>query len=265
MRSLIFYFGHFYLLLLLITKDKNGGEKELFKEQKWKGIDVAIVVTSYISLELFMKMLFSITGFKSIDKQILQLVLPKNQLILYTILYNLILLIILIAIFKLRFKQGISALGIKKKDLIKNIELGLVFPFIYLIVFFILLLIRGPNINIYETEPIKQIKNLTNILDYAVYFVFIVILGPILEEIIHRGVLYSPYRKKYGPKKAIIITSLIFTIGHIRSGPMFLVFIDGIIMGILYERTESLVSTMVFHGTRNLTSILGSYYLYLYY
>lgn len=161
--------------------------------------------------------------------------------------------------------QSISAVGIRKKDLIKNIALGFAFPLIYLIVFFILLLIRGPNINIYETEPIKQIKNLTNILDYALYFFFMVIFGPIVEEIIHRGLLYSPYRKKYGPKKAIIITSLMFSMGHIRFGPIFFSFIDGILMGILYERTESLVSPMVFHGTRNLTSILGSYYLLMYY
>lgn len=108
LKDFIYYFGQLFLLLLLFRKDVNDGGKELFKEQKWKGIDVTIVVISYISLELIMKMLFSITSFKSIYEEILQLVLPKNQLILYTILYKSILLIILIALFRLRFKQGIS-------------------------------------------------------------------------------------------------------------------------------------------------------------
>lgn len=261
-KPFTYYIGQLFLLLLLFRKDVNDGEKELFKEQKWKGIDAAIVILSGNALTFFLYMLFSMESLKFIYRQLFQLVLQKNQVIFYTLIYDSLLSIILVAIIKFGFKQNMSVLGIKRKDLRKNIELGLAFALIFSFVYLIFSLSRETNK--LEIEVIKRINNLNNILDYSLYFFLIVILGPIVEEITYRGILYSPYRKKYGATVAIIITSIFFSIAHTKS-PTVSVVIIGIFLGMLYERTESLISTIVAHSTYNLVNTVGIYYLYNYY
>lgn len=262
LKYFIYYFGQLFLLLLLFRKDVNDGGKELFKEQKWKGIDVTIVILSRNALTLFMYILLSMESLKFIIRQLFQLALQKNQVIFFTLIYDSLLSIILVAIIKFGFKQNISVLGIKRKDLRKNIELGLAFALIFSFVYLIFSLSRETNK--FEIGVIKRINNLTNILDYSLYFFLIAILGPIVEEITYRGILYSPYRKKYDSKVAIIITSIFFSIAHTKS-PTVSVFITGIFLGILYEKTESLISTIVAHSTYNLVNTVGIYYLYNYY
>ncbi len=79
-----------------------------------------------------------------------------------------------------------------------------------------------------------------------------------MEEIVYRGVLYSPFRKKYGPVKAIIIASLFFSLAH----SALIVFFAAIFYTTLYEKTESLVSTFVAHSTDNLLMIATAFYLF---
>ncbi|HIE66095.1 MAG TPA: CPBP family intramembrane metalloprotease [Nitrospiria bacterium] len=42
----------------------------------------------------------------------------------------------------------------------------------------------------------------------------IVILAPLVEELVFRGMLYSPIRKRFGPPKAMLITGVLFSIFH---------------------------------------------------
>lgn len=83
---------------------------------------------------------------------------------------------------------------------------------------------------------------------------FLVILKPLVEEVIFRGLLYGPIRKKTDPVIAALTTSFLFMLSdgsykghHLLSGVLFSYF---------YERTGSLLPGILFHGLINLGSVL---------
>jgi len=84
-----------------------------------------------------------------------------------------------------------------------------------------------------------------------------VILGPVIEEIVFRGFLYGPNRKKIGPAIAIIATSIIFALMH-ESGYVNH-FVSGLLYAYLYERTQSLLPSILFHGLENYVSVVHNY------
>lgn len=252
MKFLIFYaIAQSLLLLFLFKKDKNDGEKELFRDQKWKASDVVIIMLSINILKFLLYYLPAFVPF------IYQLILKKNLLIFHSFISLSLEAIILITLFKFRIKQNIKIIGFKKNNLWKNIGLGIAVAFIMSLISIIIDLATGPDSS--AIEIVREIRNLSGLSDYILYFFVIVILGPIVEESIYRGMLYSPYRKKYGPIKAIIITSLFFSIIHLKVGFGF-VFIYGIVYGALYERTESIVPPIVAHGLSNLIGTLSVLY-----
>lgn len=95
---------------------------------------------------------------------------------------------------------------------------------------------------------------------FILYSFVTVIIAPIAEESLFRGLIYSPLYRKVGRCLAIILSSLIWTHSHFYPLlPSIGVFITGLILGWLYDRSGSLVHPIVFHMFRN--SWILVYYL----
>jgi membrane protease YdiL (CAAX protease family) len=99
------------------------------------------------------------------------------------------------------------------------------------------------------------------------FYSFIYILGalsfgPILEEILFRGIILKGLLYSYSPWKAIILSSVIFGIIHGRPivipGAIFF----GIFLGYVYYKTNSLGITILLHFLTNLFGLIGSYINY---
>lgn len=88
----------------------------------------------------------------------------------------------------------------------------------------------------------------------GVPILFMVVLRPFAEEIVFRGLLYGPIRRKSDPIMAALITSLVFTLadGSIASPHL----LSGLLSAYLYERTEMLYPGMILHGLMNLGSVV---------
>lgn len=80
-------------------------------------------------------------------------------------------------------------------------------------------------------------------------FISLVIIAPIIEEVVFRGILLHRWSYKWNVKKAIIISSLIFAVLH--PDPLG-AFVFGVGMCILYLRTQSLWVPIVCHVVNNL-------------
>lgn len=78
-------------------------------------------------------------------------------------------------------------------------------------------------------------------------FLVIGIVGPIFEEILFRGVLYGAIRKYMSAGWAIITSSFIFALVHYDLGSIFPLFLLGCILALIYERTSSIIPSMVTH------------------
>ena len=80
----------------------------------------------------------------------------------------------------------------------------------------------------------------------------VVVLAPIFEEIIFRGIVFSTLRAKYGLIPSLVGSAAIFALAH-GYGPVafFSVFWSGMLWAWLYERTGSLVPGMCAHAINN--------------
>lgn len=84
-------------------------------------------------------------------------------------------------------------------------------------------------------------------------FISLVIIAPILEEFVFRGLLLHRWNKKWGIKYAIILSSLLFGVMH--PDPIGATAF-GVAMCILYLRTQSLWVPIICHAINNLVAWL---------
>ena len=81
-------------------------------------------------------------------------------------------------------------------------------------------------------------------------FLSLVVFAPLIEEVIFRGVLLHRWAEKWDLKSAVIMTSVLFGIGH--TDPLGS-FVFGVSMCIIYLQTQNLVIPIICHSLYNLT------------
>ena len=81
--------------------------------------------------------------------------------------------------------------------------------------------------------------------------IFVVILSPIVEEIIFRGILLDKLRG-YGDKTAIVFTALTFGLLHGNLSQFFYAFVLGLIFGYIAIKTNTIQYTIILHIIVNL-------------
>ena len=90
-------------------------------------------------------------------------------------------------------------------------------------------------------------------------FLALVILPAILEELLFRGILLDGFSKRMGSWPAVILSSLLF--GAIHGNWLQFIFAStlGLLLGIIYLKTNSILYPILIHGFNNALS----YFMYL--
>lgn len=87
--------------------------------------------------------------------------------------------------------------------------------------------------------------------------ILVVIITPLAEEMLFRGTLFGGLRERYGFWVAAIISSAVFAVMHLNPWSMVCTFIIGMFYALLFEKTGSLVYSMVGHGINNLIAVIS--------
>ncbi len=107
------------------------------------------------------------------------------------------------------------------------------------------------------TVPMSDLSS-DNMLINVLSFAYIVIFGPLLEEIFFRGILFQKLRK-YGDVPTIFITAVLFGLFHMNfvqlPGPI----IFGIAIGIVCSKTNSLWLCWIIHAINNGIAVVYDY------
>ncbi|MBV7272471.1 CPBP family intramembrane metalloprotease [Clostridium sp. PL3] len=143
----------------------------------------------------------------------------------------------------------------KKKSFIFEVPISLILTYIagigmILILLYIVYRINPGIVQNFNKGLKDTYEKAPNSFIMTIDFVDTVLLAPILEEIIFRGILLSKLYNKYGIIRAIIFTSGIFFMIHFRSNPM--TFAIGITNCILVLKYKSLIPAIICHGLNNL-------------
>ena len=82
-----------------------------------------------------------------------------------------------------------------------------------------------------------------------------VVFAPIIEELVFRGVLFNRLKIRIGIVPAMLISSILFAIGH-DFGGIVSAFLFGICMCILYLKTDNILIPMSVHLINNIVATL---------
>ncbi|MEL7144044.1 MAG: CPBP family intramembrane glutamic endopeptidase [Cyanobacteria bacterium J06573_11] len=90
---------------------------------------------------------------------------------------------------------------------------------------------------------------------YSGLMIFLlVVFAPVVEELVFRGILLQRWATKWGLRVGIVGSSVVFGMLHF-SNPVGLT-LFGLVMALLYVRTQSLWVPMVCHALNNLTVVI---------
>jgi len=156
-----------------------------------------------------------------------------------------------------KYFSSLSHLGLKLDNFINNLLLSLfhyigVLPLLFLTIF----------LSIFFTEFFKYKPEPSPLLFFFFYpqpklliflvTIFIVFIGPVIEEIFFRGFCYPALRNRLGPLKAMFLVSFFFALLHMNIIGFLPIFILGLLLVYIYEKTHSLVSSIGIHMLHNL-------------
>jgi len=90
----------------------------------------------------------------------------------------------------------------------------------------------------------------------------IVVIAPIVEEITFRGFIFGGLKNRLGTTWAVVASSVVFALAHTLSvgGSILLLgpslFIAGVALALVYQRTKSLYPGMALHASFNLIAVI---------
>ena len=165
-----------------------------------------------------------------------------------------------ILLVKKKFKRPLTDLGLTQKNFFRDVRTGVlsylvIIPFLLLILFLISLVAQ---ILSYEPTPQRVVEmflreSRTGSLIFFTFFV--ALLGPAIEEIFFRGFAYKAFRASSGVGRAMVVSALIFAAMHMNVVAFLPIFVLGLFLAYLYERTGSLVPSMTAHMLHNLLMV----------
>ncbi|WP_299581419.1 type II CAAX endopeptidase family protein [uncultured Sunxiuqinia sp.] len=153
----------------------------------------------------------------------------------------------------------IIAYGIHRKKKQEEFKLGKELS--YVPFSFLPLAILGTFALFFLIDPLEQLLPLphsfqeffVNLLSLKGYsFLIIVILAPLVEEILFRGIILKSFLNKYSPLQSILLTAFLFGAIHFNINQLVSGLLAGVFLGYLYWQTQSLslciLSHMIYNG-----------------
>lgn len=93
-------------------------------------------------------------------------------------------------------------------------------------------------------------------IDPIFMFLGVVLIGPICEEIVFRGIILEGLLKNYSHQKAVVFSAVIFGLIHLIPIQVINAFFMGIVLGWIYLKTRSLWVCIALHVINNGLSVL---------
>lgn len=181
----------------------------------------------------------------------------QQKLITYSgfIAIEVVVIILILKSVRQYFENGLKGFGLRTKkifsDITKAAEIFIVvWPLVVVALFAVLQIgkmIAGPEFQIERNEGLAVILENDQLSLRILMVFFAVVLTPIFEELVFRGLLQSYLRNlNYGPWQSIFIASIIFSVLHPWMHlPALLVL--SVAMGYAYEKSGSLLRPIFIH------------------
>lgn len=214
--------------------------------------------TSYVDLKFVVKLFFVsvfymlVVGITAFTLAHFSLSLPSTLLTSFVNLAAYILSLSLIIKYATGAPPQNQLLSIKREFSWRLISLA---PILIICTLALYVWIDGITMLMPMPEAVEEIFN--NAIKEDVFSLLtIIIVAPVLEEILCRGIILKGLLKNYSPDNAIGISALFFGAIHLNPWQAIPALIMGIFAGWVFYKTRSVLPGIIIHATVNATSIL---------
>lgn len=147
-----------------------------------------------------------------------------------------------------------SAVGLKKFNIFKGVRyiVGYYLIFLGLVIVFAIV---ASSIGVDAPSASNNESGGSGLLEFMggfwLTFALTVVVAPIIEEVVFRGVLFPAIKKRYGLIAGVVVSSLIFMLVHINPLQMINALPLGMYLAVMYQKTGSIYPGIILHASWN--------------
>ena len=239
--------------LLRLHRGRPGIEGPAEKrEVRWGGTEVAVGFVFLLFSEAIL-----VAGLEVL-RRILGFGAQFSETMVYasSLLRNVLIIFFIGMLIKRRHGSGLKEMGLRFERAGDDLRTGFLGYIAILPPLLLTFAFVGAMLHIFSLEPAPQnvvqvfLKDSTS--SYLVPLtVFVALVGPALEEIFFRGFAYAGLRKRFGVWPSACIASGAFAALHMNAVAFFPIFVLGMFLAYLYERSGSLIPSITAHMLHN--------------
>ena len=94
-----------------------------------------------------------------------------------------------------------------------------------------------------------------NWVESAAYAITLIVLAPLTEEPVFRGFILQAWLRR-GPWVGIVLSGFLFGLFHLQIAPLLPLTLLGMVLGLLAQRSRSVLSSMIAHASYNTVATL---------
>lgn len=221
------------------------------------------VILMFVGMPVIVRFLNTILG-----SNIINTVGLRSLILFISLFTNVLICFYVFYIVCIEYRQSITALGLSIANLPGNIKQGIKRYVITLP----LIMFAGFVINLISSyygqapemqDVVRWVLEEKSLFILASLIFFGIVVAPIIEEIMFRGFLQPALKNSFGGRYAIVVTASLFAAVHMDMFAFLQIFILGMLLGYLYEKTQTLIASIVVHILHNsLTLVFLLYFKY---
>ena len=188
-----------------------------------------------------------------------------------SLVISILILILCVFIIRRNFVRGFKGIGFRTGSILKDFAMGLariivLFPLISLTLLVTVAVgqyITGnPEWTIDRHQGLEMLEKYPQLSMKIILIVLSVVIAPVLEEILFRGLFQTMMRNFVSnPWFAIFATSILFAMAHDNPLHWPTIFVLSAGLGYAYEKSNSLWQSIFMHTLFNAVSVIGTLYL----
>jgi uncharacterized protein len=161
------------------------------------------------------------------------------------------------------FEQGLTwtgAFGLRSEGALVGIGLAagltlLALPCTWLLSHWSAQVMEWVRIEPVQQQAVTSIQSVVEVWPQVYMACAAILLIPVAEELLFRGVLYPSFRRSLGRRRAIWASAVLFGAVHFNLMTFLPLTLLGLLLAWLYERTGNLLAPIVAHSTFNLANL----------
>ncbi|MFP6887147.1 MAG: CPBP family intramembrane glutamic endopeptidase [Opitutales bacterium] len=107
-----------------------------------------------------------------------------------------------------------------------------------------------------EQEAVRKLANPESLEEALTIAGYAMLVAPVLEEFLFRGILYRVMKRPFGMGPAIVLSAFLFALAHKNVLSFLPLIFLGVFLALAYERTGDLRTCILMHAFFNMTMIL---------